>query len=95
MSERMILMPIELHTFEQVLNLSPKHMMDLLETVGAAAILNGPLAVIPDNKIAAALIMLSYANTMLEQCGCKIDTKITNTSWTSPSIYKTNVETML
>lgn len=85
---------VEPHLFQQVLNLPPEHILDLVETVGVAAILSPPLAKTQEDKIAVAFVMLANANTMLEQCGCKVDTKITNKTWTHPSAYQTNMEKM-
>lgn len=89
-----IRMSVEPHMLRQVICLPTEHILDLIETVGAASVLNTPLAADPDNKIIAAFVMLTYANTMLEQCGCKIDTKIDNQMWTQPSIYITEVGNM-
>ncbi len=85
-------MPVEPHTFQQVLNLSPQHMLDLVETVGAAALLNASLIIAPESKVAIAIVMLSYVNTMLEQCDCKIETQINNPAWIEPAIYKTKMD---
>lgn len=82
-------MSVESHTFQQVLNLSPEHILDLVETVGIATMFNTSLEIAPNSKISVALVMLANANTMLEQCGCGIDIKISNPIWTNPARYKT------
>lgn len=83
---------IESDTFRRVLELSPQHMLDLIDTVGTAAVLNEQLTIASERKIAVALKMLEYANTMLEQCGCKVETEINNPSWDDPAKYKTEMD---
>ena len=83
---------IEPNTFKRVLELSPQHMLDLIDTVGTAAVLNEQLTVASESKIAIALTMLEHANTMLEQCGCKVETKINNPIWDNPAMYKTEMD---
>lgn len=87
-------MSVEQHTFLQILFLPSEHILELIETVGAASVLSAPLGVDQDYKIAAAFVMMAYANTMLEQCGCEIDTKIANDKWTQPATYQTEVNDM-
>lgn len=85
-------LPVEPNTFKQVLELPPEIMLELVETVGIAAISNSQLASIPKNKITVAIAMMANANAMLEQCSCKIETTISHQSWTTPETYKTGME---
>ncbi len=85
-------MPIEINTLQSILNLPPDNMMDLVETVGHAAQMNIPLRLSPKDKVLIACTMLNHASSMLEQCGCKINVKITNQIWIEPIIYNTTDE---
>lgn len=87
----MILMPVEPHTFHQILHLNPNDILDLVDTVGVATSLNPNLILSPKEKIMIACVMLNYANIMLEQCGSKVKTVINNPDWTEPATYQTSV----
>lgn len=87
-------MPIEPHTFQQIIKLTPPDIFELVETVGTAAQLNIHLIASQQDKIAIACVMLSHANTMLEQCKCTVETIIDNPNWISPAIYKTEMDGM-
>lgn len=82
-------MPIEINTLQQILHLSPNDIMDLIDTVGHAAQLNRPLLSSPKDKILIAFAMLNHANSMLEQCSCKIDLKVTHPTWDTEVLYNT------
>lgn len=84
-------MPVEPHIFQQVVELMPLDMLELISTVGAAAQLNIPLIASSHDKVAIACIMLSHASAMLEQCGCTIETTINNPNWINPIIYKKEI----
>jgi hypothetical protein len=83
---------VEPNTFKMILELSPEVMLELVNTVGIAAMLNDKLASVPENKIIIAIAMMASANAMLEQCNCKIETTINHPSWIIPAIYKTGME---
>lgn len=85
-------MPVELSTLQQIIHLPPDNMIDLIETVGHAAQMNIPLRLSEKDKILVACIMLNHAGSMLEQCGCKLNIKIINHTWTEPIIYNTTDE---
>jgi len=80
---------VEPNTFRQIIELPPKVMLELIETVSLAATINSELTMTPDNKITIACTMLANANTMLEQCGCEIETRIKNKTWINDATYKT------
>jgi hypothetical protein len=82
-------MQVELHTFQQIMKLTPSDMLELVATVGTAAQLSNPLYISPYDKILVAHTMLHHANTMLEQCGCIIETTIKNPNWADFISYKT------
>lgn len=95
MKKTMIIpLSVEPNTFKQVLELPPKTMLELIETVSVAAIMSPGLAIAPNDKIAIACIILANANTMLEQCGCDIDITIKNKAWTTDATYKTGMNGM-
>lgn len=81
--------PIELNIFAQMLEVSPEIMLELIETVGTAAMLNPHLALSSQHQLAAAASLLSFGSSVFEQNGCKLDITITNPSWTDSSKYKT------
>ncbi len=83
---------VEPNTFKQVLELPPETMLELIETVCIAMLMSPGLAIAPNSKIAIACTMLANANSMLEQCGCKIDTTIKNKAWTTDATYKTGID---
>lgn len=86
-----ILKSIEPHTFQRILDLSPKNMMHLVDTVCTALENNPQLTNLPTEKIAIACALLSYANGMLEKCGSTIETTIHNPTWSGSGVhYKTN-----
>ncbi|RLC89115.1 MAG: hypothetical protein DRJ03_00740 [Chloroflexi bacterium] len=85
---------VEPNTFKQVLELPPETMLELIETVSVGAMMSAKLALAPHDKIAIACTMLANANTLLEQCGCQIDTTIKNKTWTQDATYKTEVDGM-
>ncbi len=88
----MIPMPVELSTLQQILHLPPDAMVDLVETVGQAAQMNIPLSLSEKYKMIVASIMMADACSIFEQCGCKINIKITNPAWIKPMIYNTDRE---
>ena len=85
-------MSIEPETLVQIINLSPECIMDLINTVDTAIIINRQLISSPEDRTAVALVMLSHAQTLLELCGCKIKAQITNPGWTSKVTYETGVD---
>lgn len=85
-------MPIEINTLQSILNLPPNNIMDLIDTVGHAAQLNRSLSFSPKDKVLAACTMINHATSMLEQCNCKINIKITNPIWIKPITYNTDQE---
>jgi hypothetical protein len=85
--KKVILKSIEPHTFQQVVDLSPKNMMHLIDTVCTALDNNPQLANFPQQKIEIACLLLSYANSMLEDCGSTIETTIHNPTWNDAGVY--------
>lgn len=89
--KKVVIIPlsVEPNTFKQVLELPPETISELIETVSMAAMMSSKLAITPEDKIAIACTMLTNANSMLEQCGCEIDTTIKNKIWRTDVTYKT------
>lgn len=85
-------MSIEQRTFNQIVKLMPGDLMELVDIIGNAAQLSTPLAVSPHNKVLTACVMISHANAMLEQCGCKVEVTISNPTWTDTATYKTEMD---
>lgn len=69
-------MPIEPETFKQIIELPPNNILDLAETVMTAILANRNLAVMPNDKISVACVIMGYTNKMLEQCGCSVHTLV-------------------
>lgn len=82
-------MSVEPNLFKQILALPPEIILELVETVSVAAVLSPLLVLSPQDKIAAALMMIANAHEMLEQCCCNIDTEISNPKWTHSIKYRT------
>jgi hypothetical protein len=85
-------MPVEPHIFKQILEMKPPDILELIDTVSGGAIFNISLQSSPPDQIAAASLMLTRANVMLEQYGCTIDTKINHPTWRCPVIHKTGTD---
>lgn len=85
-------MSVEINTFNQILELPSETVLELVETVSLAAVMSPLLALSPKDKMSAALTMVGFAHSMLEQCGCEIEMKISNNLWTHPLEYKTGGE---
>lgn len=83
-------MAVETETFKMIINLKPEEALDLIQTVSWALLLNRNLASSTEVKCVVACNMLSCANNMLENCGSKIKTVISNPSWDHNMEYETN-----
>lgn len=89
--KKVILKSVEPNTFQQVLDLSPKNVIHLIDTVCIAVDNNPQLSNLPTEKIGIACVLLSYANDMLEKCGSTVETTIHNPTWNGSGVYyKTN-----
>jgi len=82
---------IDMNILEQMLSMSIDDMCELVTTVGIAVSLNNELAKVPQDKITIGLMMLKYANTILEHCDCHIESKINNQTWTRHIEYTTGI----
>ncbi|KKN91109.1 hypothetical protein LCGC14_0219740 [marine sediment metagenome] len=84
-------MTIEPDTFQQIRQLSPEDILELVDTVSRAALLNNSLTISPQDKFKIAYTMITHAYTMLEQCGYEIETTITNSKHGGVE-YKTGMD---
>jgi len=82
-------MAIEPNTFQALRQLDGESFKDLVETVGLAGLLNVPMVINPQIKIVTASMMMGFAFTMLEHCGCKISCEIRNDIWDESQKYRT------
>jgi len=83
-------MNVDPNTFNLIVRLTPDEIVDLIETVGYAVTQNVHLKASWSNKIIAAGVMMAWATEVLEQCGCKIDSTVTNPHWSEALIHKTD-----
>ena len=89
--EALIPKSINPNIFKQIIALPPGHLIELIQTVGMAAIYNKYLALSQIDRTAIACLMMNYGTTILEQCGSNVETTITNDKlWEHPVTYKTN-----
>lgn len=84
-------MSIEPHTFQEIMNIDSETALELVNTVVSALALNLRIGVKPEKKILVACAMLFGANTLLEQCGCKIKTTVSHIEFDKPLTYATGV----
>jgi hypothetical protein len=80
---------IEPNTFAQILEVSPKIILTLIETIGTATLLNPQLALSHKQKLVAAASLLSFGSAVFEQCGCTLDITVNSPLWTHSTRYKT------
>ncbi len=85
---------IEPDTFQKLIDAEPRVVFELAETVFQALMANPNIKKCSQDKMLIACSMLHCGNSMLEECGCHIETTISNPEFTAPVKYLTGIDGM-